>query len=288
MVSSRPLKSPSRRPFNSPSRRSISPQVIRSPLSPAPSTVAKLCQIWRTPVAALVRQRAALAVVEVPGTGRAGLAGLHAVGGVAFEGAVGGLVDAGGGVDHRPPDPGPQEPVDGLQPAFQLAFLAALQLAFLLALQPAFQLAFLLAQADGLLGGAQLPSDRSSLTALRLSPCSRESTATPRPTFHPRLPATGRNSSSVPARPLPRATVPTPAPAPPAPRRADCAPLPPSRLSGSGAAGLPLPALPDQPRHSSARAAPGRRIPDSSAPTPASDCGAFHRVAPLYSTTCST
>ena len=44
------------------------------------------------------------AAYSVPGSG-------------AFEGAVGGLVDASCGVDHRPHDPGPQEPVDGLQPA---------------------------------------------------------------------------------------------------------------------------------------------------------------------------
>ena len=55
---------------------------------------------------------------------------LRAVGGVAFEGAVGGLVDAGGGLNHRPLDPGLQEPLDGLQPAPQIAFPAALQLAF--------------------------------------------------------------------------------------------------------------------------------------------------------------
>ena len=54
---------------------------------------------------------------------------LLAVGSVAFEGAVGGLVDAGGGFDHRPLDPGRQETVDGLLPAFLSAFTPALQLA---------------------------------------------------------------------------------------------------------------------------------------------------------------
>ena len=52
---------------------------------------------------------------------------LRAGGGGAFEDAVGGLVDAGGGVDHRPPDPGPQEPVDGLPAGLQqlLRFMRA-------------------------------------------------------------------------------------------------------------------------------------------------------------------
>ena len=44
---------------------------------------------------------------------------LRAGGGVAFEGAAGGLVDAGGEVDSRPPDPGPQEPVEVFLPALQ-------------------------------------------------------------------------------------------------------------------------------------------------------------------------
>ena len=66
-------------------------------------------------------RRGAFAVMDARPARREGLlagARLRAVGGVAFEGAAGGLVDAGGGVDHRPPDSGPQEPVDGLQPAF--------------------------------------------------------------------------------------------------------------------------------------------------------------------------
>ena len=66
-------------------------------------------------------RRGAFAVMDARPARREGLlagARLRAVGGVAFEGAAGGLVNAGGGVDHRPPDSGPQEPVDGLQPAF--------------------------------------------------------------------------------------------------------------------------------------------------------------------------
>ena len=39
--------------------------------------------------------------------------------------AVGLFVDSGGGFDHRPIDPSPQEPFDRLQPAFQPAFLPA-------------------------------------------------------------------------------------------------------------------------------------------------------------------
>ena len=69
-------------------------------------------------------RRGALAVVDArPARWEGLLAGrglLLAVGGVAFEAAVGGLVDAGGGLNHRLPDPGPQEPVDGFQPALQL------------------------------------------------------------------------------------------------------------------------------------------------------------------------
>ena len=67
-------------------------------------------------------RRGVLAVVDARLARREGLLArrglLRGVGGVAFEGATGGLVAAGGEVDHRPPGPGPQEPVDGLQPAF--------------------------------------------------------------------------------------------------------------------------------------------------------------------------
>ena len=77
---------------------------------------------------------------------------------VAFDGAVGLLVDAGGGLDHRLPDSRarrnlrwlPTAPPGGLP--------------------------------DAPLAGFQLPSDRSSLTTLGLPPRGRGSTATPRPT----------------------------------------------------------------------------------------------------------
>ena len=53
-------------------------------------------------------------------------ASLLYVGQVGFEAAVGRSVDPGGGFDHGPPGPRPQEPVDCLQPALLPAFLPTL------------------------------------------------------------------------------------------------------------------------------------------------------------------